>query len=696
MDDAVVDLFLCGAEASEPLEAQTAQAGRDGATDVSCGPLDRLPIEVIAHVLNGLDSWGRPLLDPLWRFAARATCRLWRDVVGAPTTAEARSIARAWRRGRVDRRGRVTCLCAPCTHNYGGGLKRLVATGRLVTATCIVALGARWHLNDHDGKGNCESFEASSWCALPLPDQDVALCMALAAPTREAVDQVVRGRLAPLFACDADGHCPVRAIERADFDYCKRVHEYHGNTGTHVDMDGLEHDDGKTLILDLLVVAARQGHTTLLASLVAHSEHARAVARDASDALTYYACHADRADTIAWILRNVIGMEKSAPSSDLPPSAPCAPPVALHPEDHGMGGVWEVWRAIARYDAVDVMTMVLDAFGPHVATCPDVCDAIWAPGTAHWQRCAARHGSLRVLELCRARGIVPDFDMVLGAAAARGQGRVVRWALTCVPVAEPAVCVNVYLTALGMAASDDARGRDRDGADLAIDLLCDAIRRAHVSHSDAVRTAVAWWRTAGWRSWGRTGRNCASAVRVAQRWHDLLLDGLASGDALGLFRSAVDDLDYKVLDAAVSLFAGHRAAEGIDLWAMVVDTLHASGTAMRPHRRHYKFNPYGSPPSPRFNRPLHSRDFQPLSRTVPADAVIRQMHQEHAAKMAMFLASVCAHRTRVALATRAQWRSLCVVGPIGIDRLPSVDMGRPMAMALPAWLDERGLLARPS
>lgn len=700
MDDDLISLFFCdndkgrrGAEAPQYQEGLTAQGLVYGEMHKICAPIYGLPVEVMAHVLNGLDSSGRPLFDPLWRFAARATCRLWRDILAAPEVVEARAIVRAWRHGRVDRRERVHCHCAPCTHTDGGGLKHLIATGRLVTATCAVALGSRRDRPDDDDD---DLFDARTWCASSIPDQDAALCVAMAATTREAVDRVVRDRLAPLFACDADGRCLVRAIERDFNGYYARARQWLQDTAACGEEDAdAEYDDGRVLIMDLLAVAARQGRVTVLASLVGLSERVRVFAHEAVTAIVYYACSTDRADTIAWVLRNVVGLE-SASAHNHPFSLPCAPLSDEPIDKHHTRTCSAMWKAIALYDAVDTMAMVFDAFGQHAAVHPDICDADRAPGTKRWQKRAARSGSVRVLDLCRKRGIALHFDVILIEGAAYGCGPVVRWALAHTPVAEPAVHADTCMRALEQATCGAPRGSDTvDGTDLAIDLLCDNVSQTWEAlpggAEDAARRAIAWWHAADWRRRSACERSCASTMRVALRWRDLLVDHLGPGDAVGFFGSAIVGTDYKTLDTAVSLFAGHRAADGVDLWSMVLDTLYTSGMAMRPYRRHYKPNPYGSPPV-RFDRPLHSNDLRPM----PADAFFRRFDQGEAAEMVMFLASVCAHRRQVGSATRAQWRSICTIRPVTMDRLPFIDMGYQTAVALPAWLDARGLLTRPS
>nr|UMO79048.1 F-box incomplete domain [Pandoravirus belohorizontensis] len=674
-NDGLADPFLCG-DAKHCPRAQVFQspAGcptRDETRTVHA-PLYGLPVEIIVHVLNGLDSSARPLFDPLWRFTARATCRLWRDVIDTATTVQARAMVRAWRYGRADGRRRAQCLCAPCTHDDGGGIKHLIATGRLVTATCAVVLGAG--RGDHD-----DLFGPHLWCASAIPEQDAALCAAMAASTREAVDRVVRNRLAPLFACDADGRCPVRAIERADIDGYDCVFRAVARDRDHQ----TERDDGRRLIVDLLAVAARQGRVTLLASLAALSERVRTFAREAVAALAYYACMADRADTVVWVLRGVMDAE----AHDHPLSPLCAP-VLDDPIAYRVWACSSVWKAVAGYDAADTMAAVLKVFGRCAETHRDLRDAKWAPHGKPWQRRAARSGSARALQVCREHGLVLDLDTILTDAAAYGHSAVVRWALAQKHTADPTNHIDVCWTALGLAATETARGRDRD-ADLAIDSLCDATRGAYASHTEAAQAAVAWWRTADWDRRGNSTRDGASAVRVALRWRDLLISHLEPGDVTGLFRLAMEGVDYKTLDIAVSLFSGRSAAKDINLWAIACDALYASGTAMRPQRRHCRPDPYGPPPL-RFDRPFRSDDLRPVS----VGYLFHRIDQRHAAEMLMFLASVCAHRAQVGLATRAQWRSVCTVEPVAMGRLPSVDMGDWATITLPAWLDARGLLVR--
>lgn len=68
----------------------------------SNGMLGHLPLELVVRILNGhgCDSTKsgegkrRPLLDPRWRFAARAVCRLWRDIVEQPAPEDAAAMGK--------------------------------------------------------------------------------------------------------------------------------------------------------------------------------------------------------------------------------------------------------------------------------------------------------------------------------------------------------------------------------------------------------------------------------------------------------------------------------------------------------------------------------------------------------------------------------------------------------------------------
>lgn len=69
---------------------------------------DLLPLELLRMILNGAatptvrPAWrvdhvprrGRPFLDPRWRFAARAVCHLWHDIISRPNAVEAAAIGR--------------------------------------------------------------------------------------------------------------------------------------------------------------------------------------------------------------------------------------------------------------------------------------------------------------------------------------------------------------------------------------------------------------------------------------------------------------------------------------------------------------------------------------------------------------------------------------------------------------------------
>ncbi|WBR14554.1 F-box domain-containing protein [Pandoravirus kuranda] len=141
---------------------------------------DWLPPELLRMILNGAataaarPSWrvdhvprrGRPFLDPRWRFAARAVCRLWHDVVTRPNGVEAAAIGRhphnwpiaghpappsacpKWPSGRVvcasvvadsiaaGRWDSAEAVYAWCAHEAGATRKQ--------TAAAMVASGVTW------------------------------------------------------------------------------------------------------------------------------------------------------------------------------------------------------------------------------------------------------------------------------------------------------------------------------------------------------------------------------------------------------------------------------------------------------------------------------------------------------------------------------------------------------------------------
>ncbi|AGO84527.1 hypothetical protein psal_cds_636 [Pandoravirus salinus] len=116
--------------------------------------IDDLPPELLRMVLNGSappkprPPWqsgapprcGRPFFDPRWRFAARAVCRLWAEVIAHPSTSEAAAMGRhPHKRATVlHQRAPVACPKWP--------------TGRVVCASAVADLiaGGCWSSADVD------------------------------------------------------------------------------------------------------------------------------------------------------------------------------------------------------------------------------------------------------------------------------------------------------------------------------------------------------------------------------------------------------------------------------------------------------------------------------------------------------------------------------------------------------------------
>ncbi|BCU03932.1 hypothetical protein [Pandoravirus japonicus] len=122
--------------------------------------IDDLPPELLRMVLNGAASseprpaWrsarprpGRPFLDPRWRFAARAVCRLWAEVISHPTASEAAAtgVHPHKRATAVHQQAPVGCPKWP--------------TGRVVCASAVADLISRGLWSPADGDS------IYRWCA---------------------------------------------------------------------------------------------------------------------------------------------------------------------------------------------------------------------------------------------------------------------------------------------------------------------------------------------------------------------------------------------------------------------------------------------------------------------------------------------------------------------------------------------------
>ncbi|AGO83811.1 hypothetical protein psal_cds_253 [Pandoravirus salinus] len=174
-----------------------------------------LPVELLDMILNGLDAQGTPFFDPRWRFAARATHPLWRDLISAEVTtgthARVKAYSRAWRAPSANGTGdKYACQCDYGQHD---DFKESLALGRIVSSRC--AVGRPWVL---------------TWCSkdgVPPQDRAAIALLSMAAPVIDT--RVVCDLVAPYIQGDAlTGPFPVRPI-RGDF--------WHGIKRAHPDGD---------------------------------------------------------------------------------------------------------------------------------------------------------------------------------------------------------------------------------------------------------------------------------------------------------------------------------------------------------------------------------------------------------------------------------------------------------------------------
>lgn len=229
-----------------------------------------LPAELLRMVLNGAASpeprpaWrsarprpGRPFLDPRWRFAARAVCRLWAEIVTQPSASEAAAMgAHPHKRSTtIHQQAPVGCPKWP--------------TGRVVCASAVADLiaGGLWAPDDADS--------IYGWCAdVASATRKQVLAAMVASGERWAVGRAL------------DAECTFGNNSNSDLDMNRQAGEYDA-------WDDDAHGDAQGLLGVLWDVAIQRGCISTVADVDVWCSHAVR-----SRGIISTACRHGRADLI--------------------------------------------------------------------------------------------------------------------------------------------------------------------------------------------------------------------------------------------------------------------------------------------------------------------------------------------------------------------------------------------------------------
>ncbi|WBR14819.1 hypothetical protein pkur_cds_645 [Pandoravirus kuranda] len=356
--------------------------------------MDALPNEILRMILNGSATSGatnttaslawrppdrpralRPFFDPRWRFAARAVCRLWREIIERPTPSEADVFYR-WRAKTqhwpsVDARRVHSARCPRW------------ASGRLVCASAV----AEWVASD-TGPWGLQRGDIQAWCRDHAGASHKQVIAALVASDAEwAVDRALGTEWAVAHFSVGDRCVLAAHMGSGEYDYW--------DDDVRGDEQGLE---------DMLWrVAIRWGsHRTLLAIAARRSPtgYARAATHDALGR----ACRAGRARLVADLLADGAYVDN------------------------------KVWACAARARNGACFEALLDHAPP---LCdgraplppPTVADQTGehVPVYGQWFHEAISAGRWRVLALCDARGIAFDAAAAFMLASRARRTKILSW-----------------------------------------------------------------------------------------------------------------------------------------------------------------------------------------------------------------------------------------------------------------------------
>ncbi|AGO85302.2 hypothetical protein psal_cds_1086 [Pandoravirus salinus] len=394
--------------------------------------MDTLPSEILCLVLNGapLTRWTAthnwalpgerdpppPFLDPCWRFAARAVCRLWREVIETPTASE---MVGLYGRRHAEHYG------DDAENGHSDRCPKWI-TGRLVCASVI----AQWIATDTGPWRSWSDADAVwSWCnAHARASRKHVMAALVASDAPWAVEAAMTTGWRLTFSvgdhrgASSGGGAPLDTLYRSE--------------GVSNCWDDHQHDDVRGLKEALLDVAARRASYRTIATLVE-----RLFAPDRTYALDRalgWACRVGRPETVRALLD---GGACAGPTTWTHAACASDPTCFEALLDHAPDGLLPTTNAEDDFQSLD----------------------------SDWLHAAIAAGRWRILDVCKARGARFDPTSAFLAAARARQPSVLAWLRVHASMAPPAIDLAVAaLHAVGPHTGDRARSAD------ALAWLCEA------------------------------------------------------------------------------------------------------------------------------------------------------------------------------------------------------------------------------
>ncbi|AVK75815.1 hypothetical protein pneo_cds_208 [Pandoravirus neocaledonia] len=654
--------------------------------------MQSLPAEILDMILNGLDADGVPFLDPLWRFAARATHPTWRHTIDAAASTNTRThvkaLSRAWRVPCDDGRGYVhNCQCAYSTQH--GDFKTAIASGRIVSARC--AIGRPWVM---------------AWCLEgSVPQQDRAMVALFTLPTSATDVAAVRRLVGPYVEGDeSTGPWPVCPLRRDFWCYIERVPpEERGDDA---------YDPGDSEFLnDVLFFAPEWNRSDIVRSLLAAYPAPGVV-----DTVLLHACLYDDAQLVDYALVHAYQFCRDKDKDD--------DDKTVVPHVRGM------WKKAAKSSGAHVLERFLDLcarYDQHdqSATADDAKDGrdngdcteadisrmvrLARPKTdLVWQKCAARCGNIDALLVGERYGVSIQVHELIEAANDWGNHTTVQWLLKRAPTTPDPLTAGTLVRACALVLSGivadvdstdptssaydqctcrkrrrskastnaiDGRGHaqvDQDGdactpeIRATIDALCETMSPI-MATDDGVATARQFISMYLNRD-RHTPDGVSTVVRVIEHWRVFVAARIKPLGWGTLIRTAIATGAVGAVDRIVDLIVAWSSCDltGIDAWAIATDQL---GSAIREAML----------PMPLLN-----------CGKCPKRSLFYQ--RDRAAAMQSHMLGVIYGTISVGEAAERIWQALCRPRPLAATALGDPAHDSPLLASLRASMHSRGLV----